>query len=60
MPVGYSGTPLLQKLGIKPGHRVCLLSAPEGFSRTLGALPPEVTLSPIVLSFDSEDESGDL
>jgi len=44
MPVGYSGTPLLQKLGIKPGHRVCLLSAPEGFSRTLGALPPDAIL----------------
>ncbi len=29
MPVGYSGTPLLQKLGIKPGHRVWLLSAPS-------------------------------
>ena len=28
---GYSGTPLPQKLGIKPGHRVLLLGAPEGF-----------------------------
>jgi hypothetical protein len=28
---GYSGTPLPKKLGIKPGHRVLLLSAPEHF-----------------------------
>ena len=25
---GYSGTPLPQKLGIKPGHRACLINAP--------------------------------
>jgi hypothetical protein len=29
---GYSGTPLPKKLGIKPGHRVLLLGAPEGFA----------------------------
>jgi hypothetical protein len=28
---GYSGTPLPQKLGIKDGHAVALLGAPEGF-----------------------------
>jgi hypothetical protein len=28
---GYSGTPLPRKLGIKPGHRVLLLKAPDGF-----------------------------
>jgi hypothetical protein len=28
---GYSGTPLPKKLGIKPGHRLLLLSAPEPF-----------------------------
>jgi hypothetical protein len=28
---GYSGTPLAKKLGIKPGHRVLLLDAPDGF-----------------------------
>jgi hypothetical protein len=28
---GYSGTPLPKKLGIKPGSRVLLLGAPEGF-----------------------------
>src|SRR3954463_9820589 len=32
MTAGYSGTPLPRKLGIKPGHRVLLLGAPEGFA----------------------------
>jgi hypothetical protein len=41
---GYSGTPLPQKLGIKPDHRVALLRAPEGFDATLGALPAGVTV----------------
>jgi hypothetical protein len=37
---GYSGTPLPRKLGIKPGHRVLLLRAPDGFEAdTLGELP---------------------
>ncbi|HEV7554239.1 MAG TPA: DUF3052 family protein [Kofleriaceae bacterium] len=41
--VGYSGTPLPQKLGIKEGHRVAFIGAPEGFAATLGALPTGVT-----------------
>jgi hypothetical protein len=37
---GYSGTPLPRKLGIKPGHRVLLVDAPDGFERgALGTLP---------------------
>src|SRR5262245_59856368 len=39
---GYSGTPLPQKLGIKPEHRVAILFAPKGFDRALGALPEGV------------------
>ena len=43
---GYSGTPLPKKLGIKPGHRVLLLSAPEQFeSGTLGELPEGVKVA---------------
>lgn len=42
MTAGYSGTPLTQKLGIKPGHRLALLDAPDGFDATLGALPDAV------------------
>ena len=37
MTSGYSGTPLAKKLGIKPGHRVLLLGAPEDYRSWLGA-----------------------
>ena len=37
---GYTGTPLPRKLGIKPGHRVLVLGAPERFEEdVLGPLP---------------------
>jgi hypothetical protein len=42
---GYSGTPLPRKLGIKEGHRVAVLRAPDGFTDTLGQLPERVSLS---------------
>jgi len=42
---GYSGTPLPRKLGIKPGHRVLALGAPDGFAEnTLGELPDGVAV----------------
>ncbi len=40
--VGYSGTPLPKKLGIKPGHRVMLLGAPADFD--LGELEGRVSI----------------
>ena len=39
---GYSGTPLSQKLGIKPGARLHLINAPADFAVTLGPLPAAV------------------
>jgi hypothetical protein len=43
---GYSGTPLLKKLGIQAGFRVALVNAPKGFEQELGTLSPTVrTLS---------------
>ena len=36
---GYSGTPLIKKLGIKPGFRVALAGAPPDFETTVGPLP---------------------
>jgi hypothetical protein len=39
MMAGYSGTPLVKKLGIKPGHAVLLLGAPAGFEQSLDGLP---------------------
>jgi hypothetical protein len=42
---GYSGTPLAQKLGMKTGHRVGLLGAPDGFDRVLAeSMPLDVTV----------------
>lgn len=41
MPAGYSGTPLIKKLGIKSGYRVVFLGAPAGYAKGLGALPPD-------------------
>src|ERR1700681_907730 len=36
---GYSGTPLIQKIGIKPGHRIVLRNHPASFVKDLGKLP---------------------
>jgi hypothetical protein len=36
---GYSGTPLIKKLGIKEGFRIGLVDAPKTFLKTLGKLP---------------------
>ena len=41
---GYSGTPLPQKLGIKPGARLALVRAPADFERALNPLPDGVRL----------------
>jgi hypothetical protein len=45
MSAGYSGTPLVQKLGFKPGMKAAILGAPEGFDDMLGALPEGVAVS---------------
>jgi hypothetical protein len=43
---GYSGTPLPRKLGIKEGHRVLVLGAPERFEEdVLGPLPDGVRVA---------------
>ena len=41
---GYSGTPLAKKLGIKPGHVVALVNAPDTFESLLDGLPAEATV----------------
>jgi hypothetical protein len=59
MSAGYSGTPLPRKLGVKPGHRVLVLEAPEDFlDDTLGELPEgaaigqrEDGLADVIVSF---------
>src|SRR6266576_613402 len=42
---GYSGTPLSQKLGIKPGTNVFVINGPENYRKLLGKLPEGARLS---------------
>jgi len=42
---GYSGTPLPQKLGIKPGLTVVAINPPANYRRLLGQIPDSVTFS---------------
>ena len=60
---GYPGQPLPKKLGIKAGHKVCLLNAPGAFERTLAGDDVRIThdlrLPPVdvvVLFVDSLEE----
>lgn len=61
---GYSGTPLIKKLGIKEGFLVALLKSPKGFKEELGPLPDKAKYVPcttgsldvILLFVDSEVE----
>ncbi len=39
---GYSGTPLVTKLGIKPANAVLVLGAPAGYRAWLDGLPKDV------------------
>ena len=42
MSVGYSGTPLVKKLGIAEGMRVAVLNAPADYLGLVGTLPDGV------------------
>jgi len=42
---GYSGTPLLQKLGVREGSRMAVIKPPPGFVHSLPPLPIGATLS---------------
>lgn len=42
---GYSGTPLPQKLGIKPGTIVVLIDAPDNYRKLLGQIPSGVNFA---------------
>ena len=42
---GYSGTPLVKKLGFKPGYTVWMANSPDGFEGLLGPLPENLTLT---------------
>jgi hypothetical protein len=41
---GYSGTPLAKKLGIKQGHALLAVDAPENYADLLSPLPDDVMI----------------
>ena len=45
MTAGYSGTPLVQKLGIRPGARFGIRHAPPGFAALLTPWPAGATVT---------------
>ena len=45
MTVGYSGTPLAKKLGIKDGFNVLTVNAPDDYREMLASLPENVAIS---------------
>ena len=44
MPAGYSGTPLVKKLGIKPGFRVYVRHPPQDYLELVKPIPESVTM----------------
>ena len=46
---GYSGRPLVAKLGIKPEMHIAIVNAPKGYDRVLGRLPAGVSRQPSVV-----------
>ncbi len=45
MSAGYSGTPLIRKLGIKEGFKIAVINPPVGYWRLLGQLPDQASVS---------------
>jgi hypothetical protein len=46
--VGYSGTPLAKKLGIKPGSSICVDGAPMAYEQLLAPMPDGVRVQSAV------------
>jgi len=42
---GYSKRSLVEKLGIKPGHKIYIGNSPEGYLKTLGPLPEKAMVT---------------
>ena len=42
MTAGYSGTPLAKKLGIKPGYKISVIHAPNGYFELFSDLPDDL------------------
>ena len=42
---GYSGTPLVRKLGIRAGERIIVIGRPEHYERLLDGPPADVAIT---------------
>ena len=51
-PAGYSGKPLWQKLGLKPGQRVLVRGAPQNYADLVGLRAAELDLVGPRAAFD--------
>ncbi|MFW6078609.1 MAG: DUF3052 domain-containing protein [Gemmatimonadota bacterium] len=56
MSAGYSGTPLVRKLGLKPGMRVRLLGGPATYWDLLGG--PPASLEVTLLTSEDDDAAA--
>lgn len=54
---GYSGTPLVRKLGLKPGMAVRLSGAPDGYWELLGGGPEALEVTTLAASDEPADFS---
>ena len=45
MSAGYSGKPVYEKLGIKPGYRVCVLNQPMDYEKLVEGTVPGVRIT---------------
>lgn len=52
MSTGYSGTPLIKKLGIKAGFRIAIINTPDHYLDLLGNLPDSVTVDHEIIDLD--------
>jgi hypothetical protein len=52
-PAGYSGTPLWQKLGLKPGQRLLVMDAPKEFESLLTDAPEGIVRLSRTAPFDA-------
>lgn len=46
---GYSGTPLIKKIGIKAGHRLAVLNPPDNWDDLIGPLPEGIEMAESLL-----------
>ena len=47
MPHGYSGTPLVKKLGLKSGMVISVYQPPDNYADLLGEMPEDIRNAPM-------------